>query len=551
MPHVQTILAHRALSATQGKIIVSPYCRVSTDKNDQANSYASQISYFSEYVNRQENWELGQVYADEGLSGTSVKKRKQFNRMIEDAMHGKINLIITKEVSRFARNTVDTLTYTRKLKERGVGVFFVSDNINTMDADGELRLTIMASLAQEESRKTSERVKWGQRRQMEKGVVFGRDLLGYTVKEGKLSVNECEAEIVKLIYHKYLVEGKGTRVISRELYEAGIKSKRVKEFSNTMILKVLKNEKYVGDLLQKKTFTPDYLTQSKKANKGQEDKIYIRDNHEPIIERNIWDSVQRELERRSPPLEQKQRHTNRYWCSGKLFCECGQRFISKTRKLKGGKHKAWRCLEAVNNGSEKIGKFGESIGCDSGSVNDRTLLVCVANAVKYVQGNTRAIINEMLYEFSQIQSENKPTDTSQIESKIAIVQDKKLKSIDLMLEGIISKEALKARQAEYEIEREQLVSRLRDIQIKNSQLSTQTNNLDTYKTALNEILKFTTDTDLLYRELLDKITILKDKTLIIHLNALPYGIKIEYKTTGKNNSFTANIHSLELVNLPA
>ena len=165
--------------------------------------------------------------------------------------------------------------------------------------DAEFRLTIMASNAQEESRKTSERVKWGQKRQMEKGVVFGRSLLGYIVDNGKISINQEEVPIVKKIFHKYTIEGKGTHVIARELLEEGIEPKRVKKWSNTVILRVLRNEKYVGDLCQKKTITPDYLTHKKKYNRGEEEMVYIKDHHEPIISRELWKATQEELKRRA------------------------------------------------------------------------------------------------------------------------------------------------------------------------------------------------------------------------------------------------------------
>lgn len=253
---------------------------------------------------------------------------------------GKFNLILTKEVSRFARNTVDTLSYTRKLKEAGVGVIFTIDNIDTRDSDGELRLTIMASLAQEESRKTSERVKWGQQRRMEQGVVFGRDMLGYTVKNGNLFINPEEVPIVKAIFHKYTNEGKGVHVIARELIEEGLRTKRISLWSNTVILQVLRNEKYVGDLCQKKTFTPDYLTHKKKYNRGNEEKIYIKDHHEAIIDRDLWNRTQAELKRRSPSADQRSRHSNHYWCSGKICCgECGSRFVSRTKKLTTGTYR--------------------------------------------------------------------------------------------------------------------------------------------------------------------------------------------------------------------
>ena len=193
-------------------IKVASYCRVSTDKDDQANSFESQQRYFRAYIDRQPEWELYQIYADEGITGTSTKKRAAFNQMIADARMGKFERILTKEVSRFSRNILDTIAYTRELKALGVGVLFLNDGISTLEPDAELRLSIMGSIAQEESRKTSSRVKWGQTRRMEQGVVFGRSLLGYDVKDGRLTVNPEGAELVRLIFHKYGVEKKGTTV---------------------------------------------------------------------------------------------------------------------------------------------------------------------------------------------------------------------------------------------------------------------------------------------------------------------------------------------------
>ena len=224
-------------------IRVAAYCRVSTDKDDQTNSFESQQRYFRAFIDRNTDWELQDIYADEGLSGTETKKRTRFNQMIRTAREGKIDLIITKEVSRFARNTLDTLEYTRELKKRGIGVIFLLDNINTLEPDAELRLTIMSSIAQEESRKTSERVKWGQKRQMERGVVFGGSLLGYDVADGKMTVNPEGAKVVKYIFHKYLDERKGSGVIAKELRDEGILSSRGNlKWSAATVLKILKNE---------------------------------------------------------------------------------------------------------------------------------------------------------------------------------------------------------------------------------------------------------------------------------------------------------------------
>ncbi|MCL2057396.1 MAG: recombinase family protein, partial [Oscillospiraceae bacterium] len=216
----------RLLVETQKRVAV--YCRVSTDQDDQANSFESQRRYFRDYIERNPDWELYEVFADEGISGTNTKKRRAFNRMIACAKSGDFDLIITKEISRFARNTLDSIYYTRDLKKRGIGVIFLNDNINTLDADAELRLTIMSSIAQEESRKTSERVKWGQKRRMEQGVVFGRDMLGYDVRGGEMFINEDGAKVVRLLFDKFVNEQKGAHTIARELREAGIRPMRVK-----------------------------------------------------------------------------------------------------------------------------------------------------------------------------------------------------------------------------------------------------------------------------------------------------------------------------------
>ena len=183
---------------------VCAYCRVSTDKLDQINSLENQIYFFEDYIKRNDNWEMSEVYIDEGISGTSTKNRKGFNDMIFDAYQGKFDLILTKEISRFARNTLDSILYTRKLREIGVGVYFINDGINTLDADSELRLTIMSSIAQEESRKTSQRVKWGQRQSMEKGIVFGGNLLGYNVKNGEIHIDEEKSSVIKDIFNLFV-----------------------------------------------------------------------------------------------------------------------------------------------------------------------------------------------------------------------------------------------------------------------------------------------------------------------------------------------------------
>lgn len=523
---------------------VAAYARVSTDKEDQSNSLSSQRNYFAEFITSHENWKLSNVYYDEGISGTQTKKRTGFNQMIQDALNGELDLIITKEVCRFARNTVDTLSYTRQLKEAGVGVIFTIDNIDTRDSDGELRLTIMASIAQEESRKTSERVRWGQKRQMEKGVVFGRDLLGYTVHNGKLSINEEEVPVVKAIFHKYVNEGKGTHVIARELMEEGMRPKRIALWSNTVILRILRNEKYVGDLLQKKTYTPNYLTHAKKYNHGEEDMVYLKNHHEPIINRELWTRTQEELKRRSPSEEQKSKHSNRYWCSGKIRCaECGSRFVSRTKKLKNGEiYRAWRCHSAANHGALKKDADGKNIGCDNSSINERSLKTCMHYCITLVQGEKDTLKKEILEEISKLQKESaNEMSSKKIQKKIEKLETKKRQSIDLMLEGLITKEDLKKQTDWYNEELESLNIQLAEALSKDKVQSRQVNDMEQYIKALDEIMDIGEHNELLYKEVLDYIEVHKGSILDIWLKCIPVGIRLKIRTSGKREFFKTEI----------
>lgn len=535
---------------TKSKLRVAAYCRVSTDKDDQTNSLISQRKYFADYITHHDDWVLSDVYYDEGISGTQTKKRAGFNAMIEEAMQGEIDLILTKEVCRFARNTVDTLSYTRKLKDNGVGVIFTIDNIDTRDSDGELRLTIMASIAQEESRKTSERVKWGQKRRMEQGIVFGRDLIGYNVRNGELAINEEEVPVVRAIFHKYTNEGKGTHVIARELFEEGLRPKRVKLWSATVILRALRNEKYVGDLCQKKTFTPNYLTHAKKYNRGNEEMVYLKDHHEPIIDRDLWNRTQEELLRRAPTEEMKSKHSNRYWCSGKLYCEmCGQRYVSRTKKLKNGTtYKAWRCYAAANHGTSKVSEDGEVIGCDNGSINERALLTCVYYCICQLQTNQKELKKEILQEIKAIKGiTDKKLDIKRITEKMEKLNAKKRKAIDLMLDGFITKADLQEQTKWYDEQLAELSELLSNSQSKDKEQAKQIDVFEQYITALDEIMTFDETNESLYREILDKMVIYHDNTVEVWLKCVPFGMKLTIHSYGKNEDYTTDILNMEII----
>ncbi len=509
-------------------IKVASYCRVSTDRDDQANSFESQQRYFKEYIDRQSDWELYQVYADEGITGTSTKKRAAFNRMIADAHLGKFHLILTKEVSRFSRNILDTITYTRELKALGVGVLFMNDGISTLEPDAELRLSIMGSIAQEESRKTSTRVKWGQTRRMEQGVVFGRSLLGYDVKDGCLTVNPEGAEIVRLIFYKYGVEKKGTTVIARELREAGYRthSGNVK-WSNTHIVKILKNEKYVGDLVQKKTITPDYLSHAKKYNHGEEEFVIIRDHHEPIIDRELWDTVQRELKKRNRNGELGAGHSNRYVFSGKIKCgECGASFVSRKKSRKDGSlYKRWSCYTATSEGQKRIDVRGNEVGCDVGKLlRDELALDILLQSLTTLRMDRDRIIQNvtaLALEAIQMCEEGSTDRVEALEYEISQLKQKKADVLDAFFSKQITKEEMHLVNQRYDGELEDLQRRLEGVRERESITYEEDQLEKDVGRQVADIVNCRADSEVLYKNVLDHMVVHKDRKIEIFLNLLP------------------------------
>ena len=507
---------------------VASYCRVSTDREDQANSFESQRRYFKEHIDRQPDWELYQIYADEGITGTSTKKRAAFNRMIADAHMGKFQLILTKEVSRFSRNILDTISYTRELKVLGVGVVFMNDGINSLEPDAELRLSIMGSMAQEESRKTSSRVKWGQTRRMEQGVVFGRSLLGYDVRDGKMTVNREGAEIVRQIFYKYGVEKKGASVIARELREAGYKTLRGNaKWSNTYIIKVLKNEKYVGDLVQKKTITPDYLSHAKKYNHGEEELVVIRDHHEPIIDRELWDIVQLELKKRDRKGDYDGGHSNRYVFSGKIKCgECGASFVSRKKNRKDGtSYRCWGCFTAATEGRRHEDVHGNEVGCDIGKMlRDELAMDILKQSLASLQMDTDWIVQNVAdIAMEAIQAgEGQGTDRPEaLEYQIEQLTKKKADVLDAFFSQQITKDEMKLVNERYDRELGALRVRLEAVRSKGAAAyETEVLREDVQK-KITAIVGGETDSEAFYKNLLDRMVVHKDKRVEVYLNLLP------------------------------
>lgn len=338
-------LAPAAPMQMQRKKRVAAYARVSTDQDEQLSSYEAQVEFYTRYIYGNPEWEFVAVYTDEGISGTNTKKRDGFNRMVADALSGKIDLILTKSISRFARNTVDTLTTIRQLKAEGIEVYFEKENIYTLDSKGEIMLTIMSSLAQEESRSISENVTWGKRRSMEEGKVsFAcKHFLGYEKdSDGQPRIVEEEAEIIRSIYKMFL-DGKTARTIADSLTGRGIPTPAGKKvWSVSTIMSILQNEKYKGDALLQKTYTADFLTKKVRKNKGELPQYYIENSHPAIIDRETFDLVQKEIERRRPVRRQLHRSSP---FNAKIVCgDCGG-FYGRKVWHSGSKYEKsiWRC----------------------------------------------------------------------------------------------------------------------------------------------------------------------------------------------------------------
>lgn len=506
---------------------VAAYCRVSTDKEDQANSFEAQQRYFRERIEREPDWVLQGIYADEGISGTSTRKRVEFNRMIHAAEMGKIDLIVTKEVSRFARNTVDALKITRELRRRDVGVLFLNDNIDTRDNDSEFRLSIMSSVAQEESRKTSDRSKWGQTRSMEQGVVFGGSLLGYDVQGGKMTVNLEGAKVVQLIFHKYLQERKGCGTIARELREAGILSSRGKcSWSSATVTKILKNEKYCGDLVQKKTYTPDFLTHEKRYNHGQEPRVEIKGHHEPIIDRETWQTVQQELHRRNRALGSGG-HGNRYPLSGKIRCgECGKSFIRRTKtRTDGSSYRRWCCFTATNEGLRRTDGAGNAIGCSVGrQIREDVAMDILQRSVEAVTLDKKAIISDLTRIIERVlfnSADDGQVELQRLELELEKLQKRSDAILDRFLDQTIGKADFQRARSRCEAEITQTQEKIEAIR-QRQKLDTDTKMLKPdIRAAITGIVSGQTADDSFYGRLLHHMTVYRDGRVEVALNLLP------------------------------
>lgn len=425
------------------RIRVAAYCRVSTDGDEQLGSFESQKLYYEEKIGNNPDWVNAGIFADEAITGTKVDKRSGFQEMITKCQRGEIDLILTKSISRFARNTVDTLNHVRMLRDKNIAVFFEKENINTLDMNGELLLTIMSSLSQQEVESLSQNVKMGLKMKMKRGEMVGfNGCYGYDYdKETKtISINEEEAEVVRMIYDMYL-QGYGTTTIAKRLIELGIKNKRGEVSWHTHgVMGMIKNEKYKGDLLLGKTFTLDPISKRRLSNFGEEEQYYIRDHHEPIVSREIWDEAERIRNKRAKnkviaTTGNRERFTRQYAFSSMCECGyCGHKLSRRTRQQTTTTVKSvWQCMNATKNGIKNCpnckaidesvleGAFVEAFGLLAGNFDD--VLDIVMNAVE-----------------GSLTNEDDARRKAQLEKDISAVESKKSRMTDMLIDGTISKE---------------------------------------------------------------------------------------------------------------
>ena len=408
------------------KLRVAAYCRVSTDSDEQATSYEAQIEHYTAYITGHPDWVLAGIYADDGISGTNTKKRDEFNRMIDECMAGNIDMVITKSISRFARNTLDCLKYIRQLKEKNIPVYFEKENINSMDSKGEVMLTIMASLAQQESQSLSQNVKLGLQYRYQQGEiqVNCNRFLGYAKNEKKkLVIVPEEAEIVKRIYREYL-EGASMLKIKRGLESDGILNGAGHEKWHTSnINQILRNEKYIGDALLQKTYTTDFLTKTRVKNHGIVPQYYLENSHEAIIPREIFMLAQEEQLRRrivhKSPNGKNRTFSSIHCFSNMVICGgCGEFYRRIHWNNRGKKSVVWRCISRLEN---------TGLYCEARTVLESTIEQVLVNAINQTLCEKDTFLTTLQNNIEAVFCKGNDKSLADIETRLQELQSELLK----------------------------------------------------------------------------------------------------------------------------
>lgn len=485
------------------KMRVAAYCRVSTDSEEQETSYEAQVQHYTDYIRSRPDWEFVEIYADDGISGTNTRKREEFNRMIADCEAGKIDMVITKSISRFSRNTLDCLKYTRKLKALNIAVFFEKENINTLDSKGEVLLTIMASLAQQESESLSANVRMGIqfRNQQGKVQVNHNWFLGYTKDaDGNLVIDPAQAEIVRRIYREYL-EGASFLQIKRSLEADGTPNGAGhKKWHESNIQQILTNEKYIGDALLQKTYTVSVLDKKRSTNNGQRPKYYVEGNHEAIISKDVFMRVQSEIARRANlnPDGKRRVYSSRYALSGMVYCgHCGDIYWRVKWNNRGCKSTVWRCVSRVL-------KKDVDFDCPARTVKEEVLQGAVVTAVNDAYARRNAVI-------SLLKTNIQETVFDYLEARITAIDEQLAELQQQMIDNSGDRELV-----------EQLEDQMDDLREERQDILAEAAERTDLQARMNDMIAFleempaavTEYSEALARRLVDRISIFDEKIVV-------------------------------------
>ena len=496
---------------------VTFYARVSTDQDEQINSLENQVQYYTELIQSRPNWRFVPGYVDEGISGGSTKKRDNFNRMIRDAKAGVFDFIITKEISRFSRSTLDSIRYTQELLDYNVGVFFQNDNINTLDTDSEFRLVIMAGVAQDEIRKLSERLKFGFRQAIKNGHVLGNDkLYGYDKKDCVLTVNEEEAEIIRIIFDLYGNQRLGTRTISKRLMELGYTSREGNAFNTLTIRHILENPKYKGWYCGNKSQSVDYRTKRNVLLDESEWVTYPDPSIPAIVSEELWNRANALYRRRREEMKSRSSGLsfhNRYPYSAKIYCEeHGTTFHRQVIQTKKGQQEVWQC---------KVYRSHGRAACPAPQIRSSDLDVILSDIFKELVRDKEKIIDSLVTVLTNIPKEvDYGKLRCQVENEMDDLERKKNRLLDLSIAGALTVEEFKERNDAFNAQIQECQGKLTAIRQEEENQSSEELDIPAIRQALDEALRFTGEIDTaLVATILDKVVVKKESTKdAIHLD---------------------------------
>ena len=526
---------------------VTFYARVSTDQDEQINSLENQVQYYTELIQSRPNWRFVPGYVDEGISGGSTKKRDNFNRMIRDAKAGGFDFIITKEISRFSRSTLDSIRYTQELLDYNGGVFFQNDNINTLDTDSEFRLVIMAGVAQDEIRKLSERLKFGFRQAIKNGHVLGNDkLYGYDKKDCVLTVNEEEAEIIRIIFDLYGNQRLGTRTISKRLMELGYTSREGNTFNTLTIRHILENPKYKGWYCGNKSQSVDYRTKRNVLLDESEWVTYPDPSIPAIVSEELWNRANALYKRRR---EEMKSHSsglsfhNRYPYSAKIYCEeHGTTFHRQVIQTKKGQQEVWQC---------KVYRSHGRAACPAPQIRSSDLDVILSDIFKELVRDKEKIIDSLVTVLTNIPKEvDYGKLRCQVENEMDDLERKKNRLLDLSIAGALTVEEFKERNDAFNAQIQECQGKLTAIRQEEENQSSEELDIPAIRQALDEALRFTGEIDTaLVATILDKVVVKKESTkddihldIFLKLGSTYEAVYTPLKHTAGNTSLKNTTH---------